>query len=244
MRFKLNKKNTDNQEAYGNSGLKAKTLTFPFNQYINLLPARNDLHISRKIWHVSTGLALLYFLFIQTDRFLILSVLGLLTVLSCFVEFTRLRNPRVNEFCVRAFGMIIRTSEVHSVSGMPYYAASCFLALSIFPEKVAVLSILYLTFGDPIASFVGILSKKKAIPILKGKSFQGTAAAFLTCALLTWLYLKSTTLFSLDLIRMTLLGGFAGAVAELLPLEIDDNFTIPMVSGFIMWLGLILLHFV
>jgi dolichol kinase len=42
---------------------------------------------------------------------------------------------------------------------------------------------------------------------------------------------------------MTLLGGFAGAVAEALPLDIDDNFSIPVVSGFIMWAGFLLIQF-
>jgi len=43
---------------------------------------------------------------------------------------------------------------------------------------------------------------------------------------------------------VVLLGGFAGAVSELLPLELDDNFTIPVVSGFILWLGFIAMQFI
>jgi len=43
------------------------------------------------------------------------------------------------------------------------------------------------------------------------------------------------------LIALTVMGGLAGGGAELLPLEVDDNFSIPIVSGFVLWLAFILL---
>ena len=33
-----------------------------------------------------------------------------------------------------------------------------------------------------------------------------------------------------------LLGGLIGGTVEMLPLDVDDNFSIPVVSGFAMWL--------
>jgi dolichol kinase len=40
---------------------------------------------------------------------------------------------------------------------------------------------------------------------------------------------------------LSLVGGIAGGTAELLPLEVDDNFSIPVVSGFVLWLTFIVL---
>lgn len=224
-------------------GTRAKAEHLNFTNFIETLPARSDLHLARKIWHLGAGLIVASsYQFEFTQTFMSI-VVGTFFTLSVLVEFFRLRNPVMNEICVRFMSPFIRTHEVNSTSGMPYYAASCLLSILIFPKPIAILAILFLAFGDPIASTVGILTKKRSIQIIPGKSFQGTAAAYLVCGMITWFYLKSTGMQGLDLIRLTLLGGFAGATSEFLPFEIDDNFTIPMVSGFVMWLGFILIHF-
>lgn len=207
------------------------------------LPQRSDLHIARKLWHMLTGMCLVACLLAGVPQSTALFVMGSIFALSASTEWMRLRNPMFNDICVKFMAPFMRSSEVHSVSGMPYYAASAFLAIAIFPRPIAILSLLYLVFGDPIASFVGILSKERSIKILPGKSFQGTAASFTACALATWFYLRFTGMSGVELTRFTLLGGFAGALAEVLPFDIDDNFTIPMVSGFILWLGFIAIQF-
>jgi dolichol kinase len=173
----------------------------------------------------------------------LLAWLGALFLWSMSMEVLRLRRPDINEKCVRFFGSIIRSHEVDRVSGVPYYLASSFLAVAIFPKPIAILSLFYLAFGDPFASLIGILFGRHSVQIIKGKSLHGTAGGYAICAAITWFYLRSTGVEGLNLIRLTLLGGFAGALAELLPLELDDNFTIPMVSGFVLWLGFIAVHY-
>lgn len=218
---------------------------FRYNELVNSLPARSDLHIARKLWHILTGMLLLgFFITGAATQVQIVTFLSALLVFVSTVEFLRLKNPVFNEKVIRLSGPIIRTNEVTKFSGVPYYVASSLIAIAIFPKNVAVLSLLYLVLGDPLASFVGILSKKNSIQLIPGKSFQGTAAGFAVCALSTWFYLRSVGMHGIDLIRLTLLGGLAGALAEVLPFDIDDNFTIPMVSGFVLWLGFILIHFV
>lgn len=214
------------------------------NQWIQTLPLRSDLHIARKVWHMSMGLILVYALLTGVPKTILVNSLSVIFVLVAGVEWLRLKNPNINERIVKASSLIIRTNEVNRFTGVPFYVGSCLIAISVFPHMVAALSILYLVFGDPIASFIGIISKKHSIPLTKGKSFQGTAACFGVCAIATWFYLRYASFHGTDLMRLTLLGGFAGAISELLPFEIDDNFTIPMVSGLIMWAGFVLIHFV
>ncbi|MBI3556129.1 MAG: hypothetical protein HY074_07685 [Deltaproteobacteria bacterium] len=208
------------------------------------LPVRTDLHLLRKFWHMSMGLLIVSLYMSGMPQGTALTILGALFVWSVSMETIRLKNSAVNEKCIRFFGSLIRSSEVNKVSGMPYYIASSIVAIAVFPKPVAILSLCYLAFGDPIASLVGILYSKRSVKIFNGsKSLHGTAAGFAVCAVATWIYLRSTGMYGLDLIRLTLLGGFAGALAELLPLDLDDNFTIPVVSGFILWLGFIAVHF-
>ena len=113
--------------------------------------------------------------------------------------------------------------------------ASCLFDFLIFPRQVAVLSILYLGFGDPSSSFFGVLyGRNKIFP---NKSLQGTLGGFFVCALVTLLYLSWQGFPGESVLLIALLGGFAGAVAELLPLNVDDNFAIPVVSGALMALA-------
>lgn len=221
-----------------------KSAQLKLREFARALPIRSELHLMRKVWHMMTGLSILSLYMSGMPQALVISILGVLFVVSVLGETLRLCNPAINEKLVRTFGMIIRSSEVNRVTGIPYYLASSIIAIAVFPKPVAILSLFYLVLGDPLASLVGILYKERSVRIFQGKSLHGTAAGFAVCALTTWLYLRSTGMHGLDLIRLTLLGGFAGALAELLPLELDDNFTIPVVSGFILWLGFIAINFV
>ncbi len=214
------------------------------NQLLSALHARSDLHIARKVWHMGAGLALTLIYMSGFPKESFISILTGILGFTVVVEIARLRNPVVNAICLKVFAPLIRINEVHKTTGVPYFVASTLISIVIFPQPVATLALLFLTFGDPVASFFGILFKKRSIVIYPGKSFQGTASAFIVCALVTRIYLHSLGIHNVDLIRLTLLGGFAGAFAELVPLEIDDNFSIPLVSGFIMWIGFFSVHFV
>lgn len=223
-------------------GLKSTQVRL--SQMARALPLRSDLHIARKVWHIVTGLAIIACYMGGLPQTTCIAILSSIFVGGLGLEVVRLRNPELNEKLVRTFGVLMRSHEVNRISGMPYYVASSVLAIAIFPRPVAILSLLYLALGDPLASLFGILYRERSVKIFNGKSLHGTAAGYVVCALATWIYLRSTGMHGLDLIRLTLLGGFAGALAELLPLDLDDNLTIPMVSGFIMWLGFVAIQFV
>lgn len=208
-------------------------------EWMRLLPTRTELHLVRKLWHMTMGLVIASCYMAGFPQESAIQLLGAILAFSLTMEVLRLRNPVLNEKCVRVFSILIRTNEVNKVSGMPYFVASSIVAIAVFPKPVAILAILYLALGDPISSLAGILYSGRSAKIFDGKSLHGTAAGFFVCAAVTWFYLRSTGMNGLDLVRITLLGGFAGALAELLPLELDDNFTIPIVSGFILWMGFI-----
>lgn len=59
----------------------------------------------------------------------------------------------------------------------------------------------------------------------------------MVCTLVTFIYLKTLAISGFSLLFVTLCGGLAGGMAELLPFDVDDNFIIPVVSGFVLWLA-------
>src|SRR5262249_44239758 len=125
-------------------------------------------------------------------------------------------------------------------SGIPYYLSATLLTIAIFPKPVAVLSILYLACGDPVASLFGILYGKRSRRIADGKSLIGTMAGVLACGLVGFVFLSSLGLPESTVLAISVLGGIAGGTAELMPFDWDDNFTIPLISGFLLWLLFIL----
>jgi dolichol kinase len=169
----------------------------------------------------------------ETTAFILLA----LAISAFLFEFARLRNEKINQYALLLMKPVMRESEKNSVSGLPFYALGVSLALFFFPEKIAILAILFLIFADPIASFFGILYGKDKI--LPNKSLQGTIAAFSVCYIATLVYGLIYVGPSMNLLLFAIAGGIIGSVSEMCSQFIDDNLCIPVVSG----LGLFLINF-
>lgn len=191
---------------------------------------RSDLHVIRKLWHICTGLlglGIYYKLGLdpKTMSYILFGVAGL----GFLIDFTRLRSPALNQVVMKIMGPFMRESERTSFSGLPFYASGVALSLFLFQEKIAILAILFLVFSDPISSYFGILYGKEKI--LPNKSLQGTVAGYLCCYLVTLIYGMVYSEPTIQLLVFAIFGGVIGAVSELLSELVDDNLTIPVVSG-------------
>jgi dolichol kinase len=197
---------------------------------------RSDLHLTRKFFHMSGAITLLVpYLFFGVTREMMAAVLGTILAAVMSIEYARARWMWVNGIMLRVMGPVMRDTEVNQLSGIPFYMASCLFSYLIFPQHIAVLSILYLAFGDPCSSFFGVLyGRNKIFP---NKSLQGTLGGFAVCAVVTAAYLLWQGCPRSLLLVFALLGGFAGSLAELLPLNVDDNLAIPVISGALMALA-------
>lgn len=201
------------------------------------LQMRSDLHITRKLWHISTGmlgLAAFYHFRLSVD--FTANALLAIAFVGLVVDLARLRFEAINQVAIKLMKPFMRESEKHSISGLPFYALGVALALHLFPEKLAILAILFLIFSDPISSFVGILYGRDKI--LPNKSLQGCLAGFVTCYVLTMAYGIHYGVADFDLIIFALFAGALGSFSEMVSGRVDDNLTIPVISG----LGLTLLN--
>jgi dolichol kinase len=210
------------------------------------LALRGDLHLARKLWHLSMGLLIVTIYSSGVQRWPGVVILSSFLGLSLLLEIARLKNPEINSKIMRFWGPIMRQSEATSLSGVPFYLASSALAVAIFPQPIAVLAILFLAVGDPMASVFGILYGNKSIRFRNGKSLIGTLAGVVSCALISHIYLNHLRSTGADLSvnqiwLMTWIGGLAGGAAEMVPLETDDNFAIPVISGMVLWFSFIFL---
>ncbi len=194
------------------------------------LRLRTDIHLLRKLWHCGCGLIGLYFYFslgLTQEQWA--PIVLILAFVSLTVDILRIRSERLNKIIMIFMGPFMRESERDSISGLPFYALGVGLALTFYEEKIAILSVLFLTFADPISSLIGIkFGKTKILP---NKSLEGSLAGFFVCFLATLVFAVYHVDFNLNVLLFSILCGFVGSLSEFLSQKIDDNLTIPLISG-------------
>lgn len=199
-----------------------------------VLAARSDLHINRKLWHImwgATGLALFYAKIITLE--FCIQFTFLFAMSGFLLDYLRVKYAFLNNLIIKIAGPFMRESEKHGASGLPFYAIGVSLSLMFFSEKVALLSVFFLVFSDPIISLFGVLYGKNKI--LPNKSLEGSLAGFFLCSFITALYVSLSTpdASPFKIILFSFLGGVIGTTSEILSaFGVDDNLTIPLVSGF------------
>lgn len=188
-------------------------------------------HIGRKLYHVIGGLGLLSLYFIL-GRAHALAVYGILFFTVLALDVLRLVNPAVNRFVFTRFSSFIRTNEEHKLTGTAPYVLGIGLSLFFYSQEVASAAICFLAFGDVTATTIGERFGKTRIG---DKSLEGTAA-FFGAALCSGVALS---FLGAHLAPWALvLGALTAAGVELMPLRINDNLVIPVVSGGCMELAL------
>lgn len=198
------------------------------NLTLSGLKNRSDLHVARKIWHMS-GVFTIFTAWIFLPKWVSITCLVLAWILFVPTDFLRQKNEQLNTYLLSVFKPIMRTSELNRLAGTTYLISGTLLIAIFFNKGIVALSLLFLAFADPIASYIGIKYGKDKI--FGHKSVQGFIAAFVVCTLLSYAFLYYNQVQEYILIA-SLLAGFVGALAELIPLgRLDDNFTMPVISS-------------
>lgn len=118
--------------------------------------------------------------------------------------------------------------------GLIFFFVGVLLVVQLFPREIAFASILVLAFGDSVSHIIG--ERFGQIKnIFNGKSkklFEGTIAGALAGFLAAAIFVPFSQAF---------LGSFAAMIAEVIEIDfnqkpLDDNVTVPLVAGTIMYL--------
>lgn len=181
-------------------------------------------HIGRKFYHLFGGLILLslYYVLGRERALLIYAVLFLAAV---SLDAARLMIPAFNRFMFSRFRSFIRESEEHSLTGTPAYVLGIGLSLYLYAFETAAAAVCFLAFGDVAATTIGERFGKTKI---RGKSLEGTAA-FVVAAMAAGFFLSRVGVH-IDA-AIIIVGALVAAGVELLPLPLNDNLTIPLISG-------------
>lgn len=193
-------------------------------------------HLQRKLYHFLMGMgcfALYAFVLTRSQ-----ALWTLFTVGGTFValDLMRLNSPKMNALALKIFGRVMRREELKSVTGNSFYIFGLITIVFFFPRPIVLLSIAFLAIGDPIAAVVGTLYGR--IKLVGKKSLEGALANFVA----SWLaaYLIAALVLGLPMgsvLAVAWVGAICSVAAELLPLPIDDNFTIPVFSAIFLTLA-------
>jgi len=143
----------------------------------------------RKISHWFILLVPISYVFIFPQRkHLVLLSLGVLILVVVVFELLRHNNDKLNQKLLNMFEGIYRKEEVKNTSTLIYTLSGIFFAIFFFSKEIAVLSILFLTFGDGFAALVGERYGKHKI--YYKKSLEGTITNLIVCLILGFLFSK------------------------------------------------------
>ncbi len=152
--------------------------------------------------------------------------LAIFIAIAFVVEQVRLRKKEFNVRLIGLLGGIHREKEVTKMSGIVWTSLGCLFTILLFGEQPRLVSagILFLAFGDGFAALVGRAWGSHKWPGLDGKkSLEGSAGCFLACVI---------SGFSLGFGPLpVVLGAFTAAIVEVLPVPIDDNLWLPVISA-------------
>ena len=185
------------------------------------LDIRNE--IQRKSIHLlTTAIPLLYISILPNkEHIFLVCVFTAIGFLSA--DLLRIYWKTAEKYFLKIFSVLLREREIKDqLTGATYLFIGMTLAVFLFPKEIAIPVMLLLTIADPVAAIAG-----KAMPIKKiyGKSVGGFLG-FLLCALII-----VTIAFGFNYIGWIV--ALLAAIVELIPLKINDNLTIPVISGYL-----------
>lgn len=205
---------------------------------------RQDLQLARKFFHFGVGLAILTYWHWDPSALQAIAILAPSFLLLSIIETLRFRFPRIQSLFYRFAGRILRAEESKNVHSSLYFVGAAVITLMIYPKFAAICSLVTLSFCDPAAFFAGKLYGHLGPSIGKKKTLIGTLACMVAGVFtiwgLLWRFLSPTQLSQYALRAfLSVVFGVAAGISEAVVIPgVDDNLSMPIISGFVYTLGL------
>lgn len=154
--------------------------------------------------------------------------------ISILLDIARFRGWRLWKIVAVILTPIIRDHEFKgSFIGASYILTTSAVTIALFPKTIAVAAIVFIIIGDTAAAIIGRLLGRHRL--IGKKTIEGSLACLVSLILVSFL------IPGLPLVA-GLAGALAATLAEAFSGKIDDNLTVPIISGLVMllvmhWLG-------
>lgn len=167
--------------------------------------------------------------FFGLDKFSMLVLMVPLASLMFLIDLSRLRRWRFwTRFGGRIGSSIIRGHEKSGdFTGATYILMAFCCTIALYDKPVAVAALSFTIVGDTLAALIG---RRFGRLRYGGKSMEGSLACLVGCGLVAWAVPGL-------LFWVGITGAIVATMAEALSLGIDDNVTMPVLSGLFMTLA-------
>jgi len=171
---------------------------------------------------------LLVIYYFKTDEREALTLIGSIVLFFLLLDLIRLFSKKVNVFFFLKVKEFYKQKEYKRFSSITIFLFAYFLTILLFEKNIAILAGSFLTFGDFFSKFFGIYFGRTRI---FEKTLEGSLAHFNACLLSGYIFLHFIP-FSFPIF---LLGALIASISEALPLGINDNFSVALLSASTMY---------
>ena len=162
--------------------------------------------------------------YLHRDKKDTLVLIGVITLLFLVLDLIRLLSKKINLFFFNKVKAIYKSKEYKKFSSITLFLFAIFLTILLFDQNIAVLSVSYLIFGDFFSKFFGLHYGRHQF---FEKTLEGSLGHFTACLLSGYIFLQFISIP----IYIYLTGALAASFIELLPLRINDNFSVALLSA-------------
>jgi len=193
------------------------------NQGLNQISFTGEL--LRKLTHFFALVIPFGYFLLKLSRGEALAIMIPISILMVIIDIGRLRNWKIWHWLKGILSPIIREHEMMGdFTGASYILLTSCFVIALFPQPVALASMAFIMAGDPAAAIIG---RKFGRIRFKEKSLEGSLA-FLVMSLLVAYVTPDLSL------GIGLTGAIVATVTEAVSFHIDDNASVPLVSGVVM----------
>ena len=182
--------------------------------------------VPRKFLHIFSSIIPLSYFWIFKEKSIVLVFLVVLSIFAVLIELSRFKIDSINNIFKKFFNFMLRKNELKgSITGATWLIIGNLITIYLYPIYIAVPALIFLSIGDSFAALFG-----KRFPKLKvgDKSIIGTFAGIFSSLSIALLINQALPT------HVLVIGAVAAMLVELMPLPLNDNLTIPILSGFIM----------
>jgi len=200
-----------------------------------ILKIKRGTNIYRVLYHILGLIFPLGYLWVIKDKLTMSIILLCLFLGFLLADIIRLSIKAINKTITGTLKRFMKEEEAYRFSGSTYFTFACLICVYFFPKMIAITAIIFLCVGDPSASIIGRLFGK--VKLFGGKkSLEGSLTMFVVNSVIGYFFVGPL---------LGVIGALTSTIVELFPFHlitpshygwIDDNATIPVISGFVMYL--------
>ncbi len=177
--------------------------------------------LKRKSIHILAISFIIIFILISSQYGKTLALFTLVSLLIIFLELDYLRVELGKK--IPFIHKLWREKEKNRFGGQVFFLIGAIISLAVFDFNIALTTILMTVFGDMAAALIGKAYGK--LWVTKTRALEGIAAEFFVDIIISY--------FILNNLLLAVIMSLTATVVETSIEKLDDNLMIPLFSGFI-----------